>query len=168
MKAIIYTSNTGYTEQYAKMLGGKLGLPVYALKDAPETLNGTEIIYLGWLMAGNIRGYKKAAKTYKVSAVCGVGMGKDGSQLDEARKQNSVPESVALFTLQGGFDFTKLRGIYKFMMNTMKRTVGKKFASKPDKTSDEADMLDLLQNGGSRVNEGSLTPLLEWYGKSRK
>ena len=29
--AIVYTSNTGYTEQYARLLGKRTGLPVYSL-----------------------------------------------------------------------------------------------------------------------------------------
>ena len=36
--------------------------------------SGSEIIYLGWIMAGGIKGYKEAAKLYKVCAVCGIGM----------------------------------------------------------------------------------------------
>ena len=75
MKAIVYTSNTGHTAEYAKILGEQTGLPVYALSEAAKQLsNGTEIIYLGWLFANNIKGYKKAAKQYKISAICAVGL----------------------------------------------------------------------------------------------
>ena len=63
MKAIVYTSSTGHTTEYAKILGEKTGLPVYALNEALKQLsNGIEIIYLGWLFANGIKGYKKAAK----------------------------------------------------------------------------------------------------------
>lgn len=37
-KAIVYTSNTGYTEEYARLLGEETGLPVYSLKDASDSL----------------------------------------------------------------------------------------------------------------------------------
>lgn len=166
MNAIVYTSNTGFTAQYAGLLGGKLNLPVYSLDTAKRELAaGAEIIYLGWLMAGQVKGYKQAAKLYKIAAVCGVGMGAGGSQIKEVRKGNAIPENIPLFTLQGGFELNKLHGIYKFMMTTMKRTVGKKLAAKQDKTADEQDMLDLLLHGGSRVSEENLRPVLEWYGK---
>lgn len=166
MNAIIYTSNTGFTAQYAKLLGGKLNLPVYSLDAAEGELDvGAEILYLGWLMAGQVKGYKRAAKLYKISAVCGVGMGASGSQIEEVRKGNAIPEDIPLFTLQGGFELGKLHGINKFMMSTMKRTVGKKLAAKPDKTAEEQDMLDLLLHGGSRVSEENLRPVLEWCGK---
>lgn len=166
MNAIVYTSNTGYTAQYAQLLGGKLDLPVYSLEAAKKELAAdTEIIYLGWLMAGQVKGYKQAAKLYKIAAVCGVGMGVGGSQIEEIRKGNTIPENIPVFTLQGGFELNKLHGIYKFMMSIMKRTEGKKLAAKPDKTAEEQDMLDLLLNGGSRVSQENLRPVLDWYGK---
>ena len=48
MDAIVYTSNTGFTEKYAKLLGGKLFLPVYSLEEAKGKLAaGAEIIWAG-------------------------------------------------------------------------------------------------------------------------
>ena len=45
MKAIVYTTNTGSTEHYAKLLAQKTGLPVYSLTEAKKVIpNGTEII----------------------------------------------------------------------------------------------------------------------------
>ena len=91
-EAIVYTSNTGYTAEYARMLGESTGLPVYDLNAAAVQLKpGTEILYLGWLMAGAVKGYKAAAKRYRVCAVCGVCMGATGSQLEEVRKANALP-----------------------------------------------------------------------------
>lgn len=101
--AIVYTSNTGYTAEYARLLGKNTGLPVYALSEAEGKLaGGNRIIYLGWLMAGSVQGYRKAAKRYHVQAVCGVGMGATGSQLQDLRKTNAFPEELPVFTLQGG------------------------------------------------------------------
>lgn len=55
LNAIIYTSNTGYTREYAQMLGQKLRLPVYALEEAASRLDsGSCVLYLGWLMAGKV------------------------------------------------------------------------------------------------------------------
>mgnify|MGYP002762786918 CR=1 FL=1 len=36
MNAIIYTTNTGSTEHYAKLLAQKTGLPVYSLAEAKK------------------------------------------------------------------------------------------------------------------------------------
>ena len=53
MEAIVYTSNTGSTARYAKLLGHELGIPVYSAAEAKKTLPaGAGIIYLGWIMAG--------------------------------------------------------------------------------------------------------------------
>ena len=164
MKAIVFTSNTGTTEKYARLLADKTGLPAYSSEQARrEIADGSEIIYLGWLKAGEIAGYAKAAKRYSVKAVCGVGMGKTGSQLDDVCKRNSIPAKTPLFTLQGGFDMNKLHGIYKFMMKTMKKVVGKSLAEKPDRTPEEDDMLDMMLHGGERVSEENLKAVLDWY-----
>ena len=62
MDAIIYTTNTGSTEQYAKLLAQKTGLPTYSLAEAKKrNFVGAEAIYLGWIMAGSVKGYAEAA-----------------------------------------------------------------------------------------------------------
>ena len=162
-KVILYTSNTGFTAQYAALLSQQTGLPCFALKAAGHIQPGTPILYLGWLMAGNVQGYKEATKKYRVCAVCGVGMGSTGSQIEDVRKTNALPADLPVFVLQGGFDMKRLHGIYKLMMTVMKNTVGKSLAKKPERTDDEDTMLDLLQNGGSRVSAENLGSLLDWY-----
>ena len=48
IQAVVYTSNTGSTEQYARLLGQETGLPVCSLTEARKTLSaGTQILYLG-------------------------------------------------------------------------------------------------------------------------
>ena len=71
-KAIVYTSNTGYTAQYAALLAKKTGLRAYALNEALEKVpEGSAVIYMGWIMAGKIQGFITAVKNYQVAAVCG-------------------------------------------------------------------------------------------------
>ncbi len=164
MKTILYTSNTGSTAEYAKLLGKELNLPVHSLQQAKKKVPaGSEIIYLGWIMAGGIKGYKEAAKLYKVRAVCGVGMGQTGTQLKEVRDKNAIPQRIPLFTLQGNFDVKKLHGVYRFMMDVMVKTAGKGLAAKTDRTPEEDDMLDMIVNGGKRVSLQNLKAVTEWY-----
>lgn len=166
--AIVYTSNTGYTREYALLLGEKTGLPVYSLDEAMKSLApGSTIIYLGWLMAGKVQGYSKAVRRYHTAAVCGVGMGATGSQMQDLRNANRLPASMPLFTLQGGFDINRLRGIYKLMMTIMAKTAGKGLAEKKDRSAEEDEMLELMLHGGSRVREENLTTVMEWYEKAR-
>ena len=167
INTIVYTSNTGYTAQYAQMLGEKTGLPVWELasRQAPKA---SDILYHGWLMAGNIQGYKKAARDYRIRAVVAVGMSATGSQADYLRKNNAIPEEVPLYPVQGGFDLDRLHGVYKLMMTIMKNTAGKGLADKADRTPDEDALLDLLQNGGSRVNAENLDGILAWYEENKQ
>ena len=161
--AIVYTSNTGYTAEYARLLGKRTGLPVMALEEAKAVLaKGSAVIYLGWLMAGQIKGYRKAARRYRVAAVCGVGLGATGGQDGSARKANRVPDGVPVFTLQGGFDFARLTGIYRTMMKTFIKVVGGQLAAKADRTPDEDLVLELLHHGGSCVGEAHLEAVLDW------
>ena len=164
MDAIVYTSNTGYTAQYAKLLGGQTGLPVYSLDAAAEKLPaGSTVLYLGWMMASSIQGYKKAAKRYRIAAVCGVCMGVTGSQMKETRKATRLPDELPVFTLQGGFAPDQLHGVHKLMILLMQKTVGKSLEEKKNRTPDEQDLLQLLKKGGSRVREENLQAVLEWY-----
>jgi len=62
--AILYNSNTGFTERYAKMLGEKTGLPVFSAENPPK--KGTAVIYMGWLMAGHISGIDRAVRLWTI------------------------------------------------------------------------------------------------------
>ena len=168
MNAIIYTTNTGSTELYAELLAQKTGLPVYSLAEAKKRVfAGAEVIYLGWIMAGSVKGYAEAAKRYRVRAVCGVGMGQTGTQADSVRKKSAVPADIPLFTLQGNFDVKKLHGVYRLMMEIMVKTAGKGLAEKKDRTPEEDDMLDMMLHGGERVNAENLSAVLDWYNTQR-
>ena len=165
MKVIVYTSNTGHTAEYSKMLGAKIGLPVYSLKEAAKKLQkGTEIIYLGWLFANNIKGYKKATKKYKISAICAVGLCDTGTAVAEVRKANSISEETPLFTMQGGMDKTKLRGINKFMINMLTKGL----SSKKERTENDERMLELLTHDKNYVSEENITAFMKWFNEQTK
>ena len=165
MKVIVYTSNTGHTAEYSKMLAAKIGLPVYSLNEAAKKLQkGTEIIYLGWLFANNIKGYKKATKKYKISAICAVGLCDTGTAVAEVRKANSISEETPLFTMQGGMDKTKLRGINKFMINMLTKGL----SSKKERTENDERMLELLTHDKNYVSEENITAFMKWFNEQTK
>ncbi len=168
MNAIIYTTNTGSTGRYARLLAQKTGLPVYSLAEAKKRVFAeAEVIYLGWIMAGSVKGYAEAAKRYRVRAICAVGMGQTGTQTDSVRKKSGIPADIPLFTLQGNFDVKKLHGVYRPMMEIMVKTAGKGLAEKSDRTPEEDDMLDMMLHGGERVKEENLSTVLDWYSAQR-
>lgn len=164
INAIVYTSNTGTTKEYARLLSETIALPYYSLDEAEDKLKKqTEIIYLGWLVAGTIKGYKEANKKYNLRAVCGVGMGRTGTQVEEITKKAKIPEEIPVFTLQGGFDLDKLSGAYRFVMNAMVKVSGKALAKKEDKTDEEEEMLDMMLHGANKVSMDNLKDILDWY-----
>lgn len=157
--AIVYVSNTGYTTRYAAMLSAKLGLPAhpldYALKELPA---GTSVIYMGWLMAGSVKDFAKAAKRFAIAAVIGVGLGDTGSQDAAVRKACRLAENVPVFTLQGGMDTARLQGPYRFAIKLLRKGM----AAKKNRTPDEERMLELLIKGGDYVSEENLSAVLAW------
>ena len=137
---------------------------MYSFAEAKkQVFSKAKIIYLGWIMAGSVKDYAEAAKRYRVCAVCGVGMGQTGTQIESVRKKSAIPADIPLFTLQGDFNVKKLHGIYRPMMEIMVKTMGKSLAEKADRTSEEDDMLDMMLHGGERVKAENLSAVLDWY-----
>ena len=162
IQAIVYTSNTGSTEQYAKLLGQETGLPVYSLTDAKQALKSdTRILYLGWIMADAIQGYADAAKRYRIPMVCAVGMEPAGKE-QTLREKNCIPQDAALYPLQGGYLPDRLRGVQKLMMRMITGSMAKTLAAKANRTPEEDDLLELIRHGGSRVSLEKLAAPLRW------
>ena len=158
--AVIYTSKTGHTRQYALMLGEETGLPVYSYSEAaPRLPEGSRIIYLGWIHASRIKGYSDAAKRFSVCAVCGVGLCDTGTMVSEVRKATSVPEDIPLFTLQGGFDRSKLKGVDKLMISMLTKGL----TAQKQRSAQDERMLELLNKDASYVSMENLAEVLRWY-----
>lgn len=160
MDAIVYESNAGSTKRYAKMLGTLLNLPVYERKEAKAALlKGTKIIYLGWVMAGKIKGYAEALKVYEISAVCAVGMAETNTKETEIREKNNVSSHVEVFTLQGNFNVDTLHGVFKVMMKTIKKALTKK----SNRTEEEQQMFEQMTSENDYVCEENLQSIISWY-----
>ena len=75
MITVVYTSNTGFTEQYAELLARRLGTRALPLRDALcELERGANIVYLGWIRSDKIMGYAEARRAFTVLAIGAVGM----------------------------------------------------------------------------------------------
>ena len=163
IEAIVYTSNTGNTGQYAQMLAARTGLPVYSAKDAETALpQGASVIYMGWIRASVIVGYREAAARYAIVCVLAIGMGETGGQLVELRRKNGLAESLPLFTMQGGLFPSKLRGMNAFMINFSRRKAIKVLKAERKRTEAQNAMLIMLSKGASFVQEKHLQKPLFW------
>lgn len=160
MKAIVYTSKTGSTEQYAKMLAEKLQIPYYPLKTARRQLPmKSEILYLGWVMGGKVNGYKVASKCYRVLGVCAVGMAQNNPEA--LRNQNLIPQKTPLFSLQGNFDLSRLTGIHRLIVKIFIKVVENKVKTQ----GVGSELLEMMINGKQGVEQNNLEPVLEFYNK---
>lgn len=154
VSAIVYTSNTGFTAQYATLLSHQTGLPLHRLEEAAALPRGTQVLYLGWLSAGKLQGLKKAATRFRVEAVCAVGLAPE-CDLTRLAGGNRC-EGLPLFYLRGGYAPARIRGKYKLMMAMMKAILSKK----TDPQSRQA--LKAIQLGADWVSAPQVEPVLDW------
>lgn len=157
IKAIVYTSNAGHTKRYAQMLGEITGINVYSLYEAERVIEDeAEVIYMGWLSAMRIKGYKEAKRRFNVRGICAVGMCETGSIITDVRRANGIKDGTPLFTLQGGIDISKLRGINRAVISV----TAKGLREKKDKSPEEEKMAAMLSRGADFVCEENLMQVL--------
>ena len=163
---IVYESKTGFTKEYAEMLGEATGLPCVPRNRAAR---GEEVIYLGWLYARRIRGLKKAMQRFVVRAVLATGMSHPSDALMEAiRTDNALPADMPVFYARGGLNLARIKGMDRVMVNMAAKMAEQAAAPEGERTPDEAEMLDLFARGGSRVDRANLEPVIAWYAQQTK
>ena len=142
------------------MLGEQIGLPVYSLDEAKSQLSGgSPVIYLGWLHASHVKGYAKAARRFDLRAVCAVGLCDTGTLTDQVRNATSIPEGIPLFTLQGGIDRSRLKGMDKLMISMLTKGL----SSQKQRSAQDERMLELLSRDESYVSLENIAEVLRWY-----
>lgn len=160
IQAVVYTSRTGHTRQYASLLSRETGLPLYSLQEAAKKLHrGDGIIYLGWIHASRVRGFARAVRLFHICAVCAVGLCDTGTLTEEVRQATAIPDTVALFTLQGGLDRSRLTGADRLLIGMLTRGL----AAQKQRSAQDERMLELLRCDGSYVRSDNLAGMLAWY-----
>lgn len=166
INAIVYSSNTGFTAQYAKILGEKTGLPVYTIAEADSALAaGADIIYLGWVLAGRIKDWGNVAARYNIQAVCAVGVGSGKASAAVIRENMQFKKKYPLFAIPGGLEIKKLRGLNRFIIKRLRASSIKNLSAKKNLSESERITLSLLNDGGSAVDEKYLEPVLALLGQ---
>ena len=164
---IVYKSQTGFTQQYAQLLGEAEHMQVLSLKQAEKTLPaGTPVLFLGPLAAGRIVGLSRARKRFALQGVCGVGMSLPTPQLpDQLRRANKLGE-LPVFYLQGGWAPDKVDPVTRTMVNLVTRSTRKALQAKGSaRTPQEESLLELMVHGGSRVSLDHLDLVRIWLSK---
>ena len=159
MKAVVYTSQTGFTAWYARLLAEKAGLPAIPLERAARELGRQDgVVFLGWLCAGRISGLKKARRSFDVRAVCAVGMAPGRPETVRKIQENNPTGGAPLFYLRGGYAPEKLKCVYRVMMKPIEAMTEKA----AQKDSEAGEMRDALARGANWSTPGQLVPLLAW------
>ena len=161
--AIVYVSNAGHSKEYAEIIAKEAGVEAYELSDAKKTLRkSSAVLFIGWVMGSGIKGYKSAVKSFIVLGVVAVGMTPMGASDAEIKEKNNVPSGQEFFYLQGGFEWDKVGGADKAIMKVVKKKLMKDLGDKADPTDGEKDVIELINEGGSRVSAENASKVIEW------
>lgn len=157
--AIVYTSKNGHTKEYAEILSKKINVPIFSLEEAIEKLNkNSRIIYMGWIRANKVVGYKKAWKKFCVCLVIGCELSDTGTMIGDIRNKTNINSSVHLFTIQGGIKLSSLRGFDKFLIKMLISRLSKS----KKRTPQDDRLLYLLTHEESNVKEENLKATLDY------
>lgn len=161
MISIVYVSNAGSSKRYAEMLSEKTGYPCYPFSNSEEA-SGTEVIFIGWVMAGAVQGLSEARSKFgDLKAVVAVGMMKSESQDAAVKEKNAISEPF--FTLAGAFNMKKLTGMYKMMMGMMVKMIKGKLKESNEPKAKE--MIEKFEEGFDMVSEENLSDILAFLDK---
>lgn len=162
LSAIVYSSATGSSEKYAKLLSAALHVPAMPASKCPVRKDG-EIMYIGWAMAGKVVGYEKAAKKYNITAIVQVGMSPVTEKLlSDVREKNAVPEDVAVFAKQGAFDMGAIALPYRPVMKLINKKLVKILSQKPNRTAEEEATYQMALNGKGQPASWDVSDILAW------
>ena len=156
---IIYSTNAGSTERYAKMLSEKLPCPAVKINKAGDIDKDEEVIFMSWLMSGTLQDYPKAKEMFSnIKAVCAVGLFTTEDKLAEIKEKNSIEEE--LFFLHGAFDLKNLTGMYKMMMGMAMKMIKAKLKESDDPKANK--MADMFEQGIDLVKAEDLDKVVEF------
>ncbi len=155
---IVYESKTGFTKRYADMLGGKAKLKVFSVKELSKINKDEEIIFLGWMYGGKVKGLNKVRK-YNVKAVCGSGTGRTAEPDVETVTARNKLEGIPFFYLRGGcLPLKEIKGMDRIMLSMFLKML----KSRKDKDERIQESIVIIENGFNGVKEENLSPVIEW------
>lgn len=161
IKAIVYKSNTGHTMQYAKMLSEKLNIPRFTIEEEKTNLQKQEeIVYFGWVCATKICGLRKVKNRYSIKCYGAVGLfPTDENYIKNLKEANKLDKD--LFYMQGGLDYTKLKGIKRKILQLLGNAMEK------DNKPENQEMIKIFKNGANFVSEKNLEHMIQFLNSKK-
>ena len=174
---VLYDSQYGFTEQYARWIAEDLGGDCAARKDVnPQQLQKYDgLIYGGGLYAGGVSGLKRFAKQLPSLAgkrialfTCGVADPSEPQNVAHIREGMAkilTPEQrkLPIFHLRGGLDYSRMGMVHKAMMGMLKKML----ESKPEQelTGEDRQILATYGQTIDFTDRASVRPIIEWAEK---
>ena len=127
---ILYGSQYGTTKRYADELSRLTGLPAVSYEKAPDLAGCEQIVYLGGLYAGGVKGLKQAVKKFPagvrlILVTVGLADVQDKQNIENIRRsvRRQLPagllQNTVLFHLRGGIDYSRLNLTHRTMMTLL-------------------------------------------------
>ncbi len=161
MKAVVYSSQTGFTEKYASWIGNRTGLPVYSIRESGKHLRkGDPVIFASHLSTRKLTDLRDVMHVFDVRYILSVGINRpDPKTASYLRAEQGIPDQIPYLMLYGGIERQKIRGMRRMMLTAMIRSLEKD----RDRDREDDNMLELLMNGGDWTSEDQLEPFYRWY-----
>ena len=170
---IIYTSQTGFTERYARWCAEKTDGDILELKEAQKKDDSFfdkygAIAYGGWAMAGKtvkVKWFLDKAGSWKnkrLAVFCVGGSPNDNPDVDTALHNMLTDEQrgyIRAFYCQGGFDYDKMNAPSKLAMKVF---VSALKAKKKDPSEDEKKMIEMISQSYDISDKKYAEPIAEY------
>lgn len=169
---VIYTSQTGFTQKYAKWIGERLDAELLTLADTrkkPEDYfeQADALIFGGWAMAGKVSGVKwfldriEKWKEKKLAIFCTGGSPNDNPEVDGFLKTALSEEQqkhAKIFFCQAGINYDKMKLPSRLAMKAFASMVRKTKKSTPE----EIKMGEMLSHSYDISDKKYIEPIIEY------
>lgn len=161
ISAIVYHSQTGSCERYAKMLSAALHLPLFSDKSFPGRSDG-EVIFVTWALAGKAAGLKKLREKCRLAALVQVGMSPVyPGAADKVRAANGLGSDVKVFVRQGAFHMSRLPLPFRLIMKLKCKEIAGKLAKKDRLNEAEQALYKMAVSGEGEPPVWTVSDIVE-------
>lgn len=173
--AVIYNSQTGFTEQYARWISEAVGADCIGLAAAKkrDLAPYDTIVFGGWACAGKIQGIswlrsrmaRWPGKTW--IAFCTGGTPAESPEIEGFLRGNFSEDErkrVSVFYCPGGFCYEKMPARFKLLMKMFQKMAG----AKKEKTEAEKQMLEMISRSYDISDRKYIAPIVELLQQAQK
>jgi len=159
---IVYCSNAGHTERYARYLASALRLPAYRLSELPDSQYGKDAVFLGWINNGTLSGYLSALSKCNILYAVGVGMSPEHPySATSLFWENDLESETRTFYIRGGFDIHLLSKKEQKIISPQVVELIDELITKFPQTEEDRMMIRNLRDGFDDFSPDKLSLLID-------